>query len=188
MFEKRGKQALHVDPHRRRVNRRNQLFIRIRNEIAQVDVFHLIPTRLHRIQFRRIGRKVFELEPIRMLLVEIRLRRVMSRKMIPEHQHLAAETMMKGRQIEHEILEPRRSFENRETKFQKMAEGSSRDETETRMVVSAGRFENDWRFTDRRPSSAAIRNEREAAFVPDCQRQTVVVRFFLIRGQTCSRQ
>jgi hypothetical protein len=29
----------------------------------------------------------------------------------------------------------------------------------------------------------AIRNERKSAFVPNCQREIVFVRFFLMRGQ-----
>ena len=108
--------------------------------------------------------------------------------MIPQHQDLAAEVMMELREVKHEILETRRPFENRETKFQEMTTGSSRDETETRVVVSPRRFKKDRRLADGSPGAAAIRDERKPAFIPNCQRQTVVVRFFLIEGQTCSRQ
>ena len=94
-----------------------------------------------------------------MLLLEIRLRRVMSREMIPQHQDLAAEVMMKLREIKHEILEPRRSLENRETKFQEMTAGSSRDETETRVIVSPRRFKKNRRLTDWSPGVATIRDE-----------------------------
>ncbi len=188
MVEKRGQQALRIDPHRRRVNRRNQLRVRGRNKVTQINVFHLIPTRLDRIQLRRIRRKVVELEPARMLVAEIILGGMMSRKMIPKYQHLAADKIMKGGQKENEVLEPRRILENREAKFQEMSDGSPGDEAEPRMIVTTGRFKKERRLADRRPSAATIGNERKTAFIPDRQGQTVVVGFFLMRGQTCFRQ
>ena len=144
-----------------------------------------MPTRLHRVQHRRVRREVFELKPVGVCVLEIRCRRVVCRAVIPQHDYLAAVVMMKLREIENEVLEPRRTFKNRETKLEKMTTWSSRDKTDARVIVTSGRFKNDRRFADRCPGTGAIRDERETAFIRQNKVQTMLVRFFLIRGQTC---
>lgn len=117
MVEEGGEQTFFVNSHGCRVNCCGQLLVRGRNEISQINVFHLVPTRLDRVQLGGVRGKVFKRKPTRVRLLEIRIRRMMGWKMIPKHQHLVAKVMVKFREIKHEILESRRSLEDRETKF-----------------------------------------------------------------------
>lgn len=144
----------------------------------------VIPTRLDRIQLRRMRRKVFKIKPARMFVVEKCRRRIMSGKIVPNEDHLRTVIMMHLRQEKDEVLETRRSLENTETKFEKVAARRPGDVTDSRVIVPTGGFEKKGRLTDGRPSVNAVRNERETAFVPQNQDVTVVVGFFLRRGQT----
>ncbi len=144
----------------------------------------VIPTRLDRIQLRRMRRKVFKIKPARMFVVEKCRRRIMSGKIVPNEDHLRTVIMMNLRQEKDEVLETRRSLENTETKFEKVAARRPGDVTDSRVIVPTGGFEKKGRLTDGRPSVNAVRNERETAFVPQNQDVTVVIGFFLRRGQT----
>ncbi len=144
----------------------------------------VIPTRLDRIQLRRMRRKVFKIKPARMFVVEKCRRRIMSGKIVPNEDHLRTVIMMHLRQEKDEVLETRRSLENTETKFEKVAARRPGDVTDSRVIVPTGGFEKKGRLTDGRPSVNAVRNERETAFVPQNQDVTVVIGFFLRRGQT----
>ena len=93
--------------------------------------------------------------------------------------------MMKLGEVKNEVFESCRTFKNRETKLEKMTMRSSRNKTDARVIVTTGRFKNDGCFADPCPGASAIRNERETAFVRKNKVQTMPVRFFLIRGQTC---
>ena len=119
-----------------------------------------------------------------MRVLEIPVNGMVSREVIPKQKNLAAETMMEIGQIKHEVLETCRAFEDRKIKFEQMTTWRSDDETDACMVVTPRRFAKNRRLTDRRPSAAAIRDERKTGFVLKNKGQTLVVRFFLIRGQT----
>ena len=170
------------------MNGNNQFLVRGRDKIGKINIFHPMPARFDRIQLRRVRRKPLKLKPVRVFQLEIGRRRMMSRKVVPQDQHLAAYVMMEFREIKNEVLRVRRSQENCETKFQEMAAWSSRDAAKARMIMSARRFAKDGSFPDGSPGAIAIRDKRIAAFIPDTQRPTVFVRFFLMRGHSCFRQ
>ncbi len=155
--------------------------------MRQIIIFHLVPTLLHRIQLRRVRRKVFKIKPIGMLILEISLGGMMRRKMIPQEHDLAAVITMEIGEHENKVFKARRTLEDRETKIEKMTLRCASDETNARVVMPTGSFKKNGRYANRRPSAAAVWPERKAAFVPDGQRQTVFIRFFLMAGQTCFR-
>jgi len=137
-----------------------------------------MPTRFHRVQVRRVGREIFELEPIGIRILEMCCRHVVSREVIPQHNHLITIKMMMLGEVKNKVLEPRCTLEDREAKFEEMTMWRSRDEADACVIVSASSFKENGCLADRRPGVGAIRNERESAFVLKNKRQTVFVRFF----------
>ena len=92
--------------------------------------------------------------------------------------------MMKSRQKENHVFRIRRSIEGRETKIKIMAARTACNITEYRMIVTPRCLKKDRSFSDRCPGRTDVRCKGDSAFIPDCQRQLLLVHFFFSRGQT----
>ena len=126
----------------------------------------VIPTWLGRIQLRRMSREMLEVEPIRVLVLEIRFRTVMSGKIVPDDDHLVIIVMMNLCQKIDKVLETRRALEHRKAKLEQMATRRPGNVTDACMIVSSRSFKKNGRFPDGSPGANAIRNERKPAFIP----------------------
>ena len=64
------------------------------NEVWQVSVFGVIPALFRRVQFGTVGWQELEMEPTRMMLLEVGCRRPMHVPAIPDDDHRATVMMM----------------------------------------------------------------------------------------------
>lgn len=143
----------------------SQFVIGGRNKKREVDVFHLIPARFSRIQFRRVRREIFELEPVGMVVLEIRIGGMMRRKVVPDDDDLVTVKMMKPGEKENEVFGSRGAFEDRTeifdgeavVKLEKMSIRRSCDEADAGMIVTARRFKEDRCVADLAPGAGTIR-------------------------------
>ena len=148
-------------------------------------ILHPLPALFDRIQLRRVGRKVFKDEPTGMFALKEILRRDVGRESIPNNHRFFVQMMMQLNQPKDKILGHARTVHDREIKFHFATCRRCADETEAGLILSRERFAKHRRLADFRPSCAANRRKREAAFIHKNQGCAELLRFFLCVSTHC---
>ena len=133
-----------------------QLFPVFCGVVGHFDVFRVMPTGFHRVQFRRIRWKEEELKPMRMFLLHDRSGGMMSRKIVPNNHDLAAVITMN-------FVQPIKAFRSidppgkqGQTKSKIKASRRDREKSESRERRFPGSFDQGRRPADRCPGGTAM--------------------------------
>ena len=159
-------------------------------QVGQVSTRHMRPEVFHRVEFRRIGRKVRDGQPTTFFVnVVLNLLAPVCRKAVPQQNNLPPSNMtLQLPQILTDALLVHGSRQQPQAQSHVSGSGSSDQAGNGRQPFPVEWHDQDGRFPTRRPGSTDRRTFRKAAFIQENQPCFALPGRFFMRGQSCRSQ
>ena len=158
----------------------------VRAELSQVMLFRVGPECFNRIEFRGIGREVFEVEVSSVGQVRLRERGTVSLKSIPQQNDGSAKVPLQLSQDRHDhgivnrIVRPQEMVAIEPAPVRRDADHADRRDAALMLEL----MPQDRPMSPRRPGALDRWQHQKATFVPENDHRALPVRFFLMRGQS----